>query len=163
MCRQCSDCGIKYGQRKRTREIVAWAKKKRKHINREELLAFLLDKPYTESTTPIHKHESLAFNDMPTGHQFGDLPMSHQHMSQSGMNHFQSPTCPLGGYSSPHSLSSTPVPSPRRRTLCREDPMCNDGETFLSSNGRKRPANNSSCSSFDFDADNGPFAKRMRF
>lgn len=51
MCRQCMDSGTKYGQRKRTKEIVAWAKKKRKHIRREELLAFLLDKPCTDSSS----------------------------------------------------------------------------------------------------------------
>lgn len=51
VCKQSMESGTKYGQRKRTKEIVAWAKKKRRHIRREELLAFLLDKPYPDSSS----------------------------------------------------------------------------------------------------------------
>lgn len=167
VCRQCSDFGIKYGQRKRTKEIIAWVRKKRKHIDREELLAFLLDKPYTESsTTPTNKHEGSDVNELSAGHHpFTDLSMNHQHVTSSGLNHLQSTPCSLGSYSSPHFLSSTSVSSPRRRTVCRDDSSCTDGETFLIPNGRKRSANTSSCSSLEFglDSDNGPFAKRMRF
>lgn len=145
VCRQCSESGIKYGQRKRTKEIVSWVKRKRKHIKREELLAFLLDKPYTEPST--HKHEDF---ERTVGHQLSGLSLGH--MSPTGVSHFQSPPC---GYSSAHS----PSMSPRRRTLCREDPMCGDGEGVVSSNGRKRTANSGS---FDMDTGFGPIAKRIR-
>lgn len=47
------DSGAKFGQRKRTKDVIAWAKKKRKHIRRDELLAFLLDKPYQQQPAPI--------------------------------------------------------------------------------------------------------------
>lgn len=63
VCRQCMECGVKYGQRKRTRELVAWTKKKRKHIRRDELLAFLLDKPHPDPTAVADLAEEL-----------GDLP-----------------------------------------------------------------------------------------
>ena len=43
------ECGIKHGQKKKTREIITWAKR-RKLIKREELLAFLLDQPYIDSS-----------------------------------------------------------------------------------------------------------------
>ncbi len=134
VCRQCCDSGIKYGQRKRTKEIVSWVKRKRKHIKREELLAFLLDKPYSESS----KHEDFEPS---VGHQLSGLSLGH--MCPSGINHYQSPSYP------------SPSVSPRRR-LCRED---SDGETVVNSSGRKRSANSSS---LDVESGFSPIAKRIR-
>ncbi|XP_013388430.1 UPF0472 protein C16orf72 homolog [Lingula anatina] len=38
------DLGIQCGQQRKTRDIVAWAKKRRRHIRREDLIAFLSGK-----------------------------------------------------------------------------------------------------------------------
>ena len=42
--RQSTDLGVQSGYQRRTRDIVAWAKKRRRHIRREDLLAFLCGK-----------------------------------------------------------------------------------------------------------------------
>ncbi|XP_067673318.1 HUWE1-associated protein modifying stress responses-like [Haliotis asinina] len=42
--RNCIDMGVQCGRQHKTRDIIAWAKKKRRHIRREELLAFLCGK-----------------------------------------------------------------------------------------------------------------------
>ncbi|PIK58831.1 putative UPF0472 protein C16orf72-like [Apostichopus japonicus] len=39
--RRSLDLGIKIGQQRRTRDVVAWAKKRRRFIHKEDLLAFL--------------------------------------------------------------------------------------------------------------------------
>lgn len=122
VCRQCMDSGSKYGQRKRTKEIIAWAKKKRKHIRREELLAFLLDKPCTDSA-------SLA---------------------------------------SANTATNSPISSPRRRALLRDEhpPWSNDGDVYSINSregtGRKRAASSSGGNIFDFNM-LGSDIKRMKF
>ena len=170
MCRQCMECGVKYGQRKRTRELVAWAKKKRKHIRRDELLAFLLDKPY-----PDPSGADLA-------EELGDLPAPppHQHLQHqrqlhaaggavSGLSCLHAPSpCYNGssGLSCLHAPSpcynGSPLPSPRRRVLCREDPaglLSGEGGGRDRDSSRKRP--NTNALSFEFGQD-APLAKRMR-
>ena len=118
VCRQSIESGSKYGQRKRNKEIIAWAKKKRKHIRREELLAFLLDKPYPDSSL-----------------------------------------------SSANATANSPISSPRRRALLRDEPpLWNHSEGDLygrEAGGRKRTASGNG-SVFDFST-HGPDSKRMRF
>ncbi|KAK6171191.1 HUWE1-associated protein modifying stress responses [Patella vulgata] len=41
MFTKCVDMGVQCGHQHRTRDIIAWARKKRRHIRREELLAYL--------------------------------------------------------------------------------------------------------------------------
>lgn len=132
------ECGIKYGQRKQARDVVAWAKKKRRLIRREELLAFLLDKPYPD---PSYSER---------GEEFGDVPTSHQrplHVQPSGLNCLQGP------------CYTSPLPSPRRRALFREDPLSDNEMYSMRENGRKRPSSNPPPFEFGLDT---PFSKRMR-
>lgn len=138
VCRQCCESGIKYGQRKRTNEILSWVKRKRKHIKREELLAFLLDKP----TSDASKHDDFERS---VGPQLSGLSLGHM--------------CPTHYQSSSYSSPSMSPRSPRRR-LCREDTMCrDDGDNVVNSSGRKRSANSSS---LDTDPGFSPIAKRIR-
>lgn len=127
VCRQCMDSGTRYGQRKRTKEIISWAKKKRKHIRREELLAFLLDKPCIDSSS----------------------------------------------LTSANTAANSPISSPRRRPLLRDDPppWSSDGDIYGISNnsnregttaGRKRTASSSGSNIFDFNV-LGSECKRMKF
>jgi hypothetical protein len=116
------DSGTKYGQRKRTKEVIAWAKKKRKHIRREELLAFLLDKPCADSSS----------------------------------------------ITTANTATNSPMSSPRRRALLKDEPpWSNDGDVYSINNsrdgsGRKRAASSSGGSIFDFNM-LGPDCKRMKF
>ena len=43
--RRCSELGIEMGRQKRSKEIMNWARKKRRMIRREDLLAYLSGKP----------------------------------------------------------------------------------------------------------------------
>lgn len=43
--RRCSELGIESGKQKRSKEIMNWARKKRRMIRREDLLAYLAGKP----------------------------------------------------------------------------------------------------------------------
>lgn len=43
--RRCSELAIEAGQQKRSKEIMNWARKKRRMIRREDLLAYLAGKP----------------------------------------------------------------------------------------------------------------------
>ena len=137
------ECGVKYGQRKKTRELVAWAKKKRRHIKREELMAFLLDKPYPDPSSADKQVEDFA-----------ELTVSHQRSlpptSISGLNCIQGP------------CYASPLPSPRRRALFRDDScILSDSELFaVRDSGRKRPSSSTSIP-FEFGSDT-PTAKRMR-
>ena len=156
VCRQCMECGVKYGQRKRTRELVAWTKKKRKHIRRDELLAFLLDKPHPDPTAVADLAEEL-----------GDLPAPppHQHLQHQRQLHAGGSA--MSGLSCLHAPSpcynGSPLPSPRRRALCREDSsgLLNEGSgrDRDRESSRKRP--NTNALSFEFGQDT-PLAKRMR-
>ncbi len=168
VCRQCMECGARYGQRRKTRDVIAWAKKKRRLIKREELLAFLLDKPYppdpslsesqvrmedyTSDLPPLscsHLHQHTRQLDYTS-----DLPPLscshlHQHTRQlhlpsappSGLNCHQSPFCAT----TTTTTNPIPVSSPRRRALLRDDSsggLLNESELYGSNmreNGRKRP------------------------
>jgi len=134
------ECGVKYGQRKKTRDLIAWAKKKRRHIKREELLAFLLDKPYPDPSSTDRVED------------FADLAVSHQRSlaptSVSGLNCLQGPC-----------YSSNSLPSPRRRALFRDD-SCVLSDSELFGVGRKRPSSSTSIP-FEFGSDT-PMVKRMR-
>lgn len=50
VCRQCIDSGVRYGHRKRNKDVLAWARKRKRYIKREDLIAFLSDMP--EPTMP---------------------------------------------------------------------------------------------------------------
>lgn len=65
VCRQCIDSGIRYGHRKRTKDILTWAKKKKRFIKREDLIAFLVDKP-----------EPSMHTELPTTRMEDELSMS---------------------------------------------------------------------------------------
>ena len=101
MCRQCVECGVKHGQRKRTREIVTWLKRKRRLIRRDELLAFLLDKPYTPPDTAHHPHHQQQHPYFASD-QFGNL-------SDDSPHHFPPPPPPA---LPPHSVPHLPRPLP---------------------------------------------------
>ena len=45
------DLALAAGQQKRTREILSWAKRHRKHIRRDELISYL-----TGKSTPSRSH-----------------------------------------------------------------------------------------------------------
>ena len=156
VCRQCMDSGAKFGQRKKTKEIIAWAKKKRKHIRREELLAFLLDKPYPDSTSSTTTGSDRLDDFIEV------TPHSHQKQHPPPPSYIQGP-CSVG--------FSSPISSPRRRALLRDEPptWSGDGDVYtVSSNnsrestGRKRTASTSGNNIFDFNL-LGPDCKRMRF
>ena len=161
MCKQCTECGARYGHRKRTKEIVTWAKKKQRYIRREELIAFLLDKPYMDNSS----------SDKLDDHH-GDLPM----LGQRPITAASSAMVPTGLNfpSQCGNFMASPLPSPssRRRTLHnKDDAAVLENEHFpFGVNGRKRQASGStmSCSSaglaFDFSSigADAPLAKRMR-
>ena len=55
--RECLRLGVQSGRSSRARDIAAWAKKKRKCIRREELLAYLCGK-----NMPTHTHHRSRQN-----------------------------------------------------------------------------------------------------
>lgn len=151
VCRQCTECGVRYGQRKRTRDIVAWAKKKRRHIRREELLAFLLDKPDPTADPTYDRTEGVVTapstyprpGSLVPGLNFAPMPATH--------------------------YPGSPLTSPRRRAVFRDDPSgallgVSEGDVFnVRESGRKRSSTCGSTGSgiFEFGSE-VPFAKRMR-
>ncbi len=111
VCRECIDSGITYGHRKRNKDILAWAKKKRRFIKREELIAFLSDIPEPSVHQP--NHPDLSSSRMEDDHV----------------------TTPVGGCCYP----TNSLGSPRRRFLCREELQPSDGDLFTQREmGRKR-------------------------
>jgi len=54
--RRCSDLGIEMGRQKRSKEIMNWARKKRRMIRREDLLAYLAGKPSPPPRTHPHRY-----------------------------------------------------------------------------------------------------------
>lgn len=138
MCRQCIDSGSRYGQRKKTRELIAWAKKKRRHIKREELIAFLMDKP----DPPPPQGPELA------------SPLMEESRELS----------PMAG--TPLSGCFSNGASPRRRMVCRDDAAMGDSEMFSSPRDLARKRQQPT-TQFSFDPslvlECPPFAKRIRF
>ncbi|XP_074648561.1 HUWE1-associated protein modifying stress responses 1-like [Tubulanus polymorphus] len=59
--RRAADLAYHYGQQKRTKDILSWVKKRRRHIRREELVAFLCGK------TPPPRHKPSATCARPPG------------------------------------------------------------------------------------------------
>jgi hypothetical protein len=62
VCRQCIDCGARYGYRRRTKDVLSWAEKKKRFIKREELIAFLLDKPEQTSDLSSRMEDEIVSN-----------------------------------------------------------------------------------------------------
>ena len=162
VCKQCTECGATYGHRKRTKEIVTWAKKKQRYIRREELIAFLLDKPYLENSS------SDKLDDFHC-----ELPIVGQKQLTTPTSAIVPPG--LGFQSQCGSFMTTsPLPSPspnrRRALLNKEEASVLESEHFtFGVSGRKRQASGSMCSSsglsFDFSSTIGseaPLPKRMR-
>ncbi|XP_064478886.1 HUWE1-associated protein modifying stress responses-like [Ornithodoros turicata] len=50
--KRASELGFQWGYQRRTRDLLAWAKKRKRHIRREDLLAFLSGK----ASAPHHHH-----------------------------------------------------------------------------------------------------------
>jgi hypothetical protein len=174
VCRQCVECGVKHGQRKRTRDIVTWLKKKRKVIRREELLAFLLDKPYppdsfihygseqSEGVTEPYHYPHTHHPSHPT------RPALLTSSCINGLNF--SPSVPVS-VSIPVPASSPcfggPLPTPRggRWALLGRDEQSlqNDGELYsVRENSRKRVNSSSTAGNFDFSQESPPLSKRMK-
>lgn len=153
------EAGIQQGQKKRNREIMAWAKKKRKVIKREELLAFLSNKPYRE-TSPLYNSGSLPDA---SSHLFTTTDPLHTSSNNSSNTfgrtqgagipttcNFVSTNC-----TSPYHGSS--MLSPRRsRSFLRDDPM-SLSEDIRDNTGRKRQIN----LAFDYAMEQ-PLPKRGR-
>ena len=52
-----SEYGFQCGQQKRNKELLAWLKKRKRHIRREELIAFLSGaNPQSSYSHPFHHH-----------------------------------------------------------------------------------------------------------
>lgn len=163
MCKQCTECGARYGHRKRTKEIVTWAKKKQRYIRREELIAFLLDKPYLENSS------SDKLDDFHC-----ELPIVGQKQLTTPTSAMVPVPPGLGFQSQCGNFMTSPLPSPspsrRRALLNKEEANVLESEHFtFGVSGRKRQASGSTCSSnglsFDFSSaidSEAPLAKRMR-
>ena len=139
------DSGARYGHKKRTKEVVAWVKKKKKHIHRDELLAFLLDKPY--------QHQQQQF--------VPPIPPHNQSITTSEDTDASSATVHQKLHSAPPGFMQGPSPisSPRRRNLADSDLYTLSGKE---GSGRKRTATSSGGTNiFDFNM-LGPDCKRIR-
>ena len=160
VCRAGMEAGIQQGQKKRNREIMAWAKKKRKVIKREELLAFLSNRPYRE-TSPLYNSNTLPENT--SAHHFSNNDPLHT-PTNNNSNTFgrtQGPGLPTTcnfvstNCSSPYHGSA--MLSPRRsRSFLRDDSM-SLSEDIRDNTGRKRQIN----LAFDYSMEQ-PLPKRGR-
>lgn len=158
VCRAGMEAGIQQGQKKRNREIMAWAKKKRKVIKREELLAFLSNRPYRE-TSPLYNNSGVPDT---SSHLFSNTDPLHN--SSNNTNTFgrtQGPGLPTNcNFVSPNcnsSYHSSAVLSPRRsRNFLRDDPV-SLSEDIRDNAGRKRQIN----LTFDYAMEQ-PLPKRGR-
>ncbi|KAF2896216.1 hypothetical protein ILUMI_09960 [Ignelater luminosus] len=54
--RRANELGMQCGYQKRNRELLSWAKKKRRNIQREDLLAYLSGKPLPPRPNNHHNH-----------------------------------------------------------------------------------------------------------
>lgn len=54
--RRTTELAMQCGYQKRNRELLSWAKKKRRNIRREDLLAYLSGKPLPPRSTTHHTH-----------------------------------------------------------------------------------------------------------
>lgn len=176
VCRQCVECGVRHGQRKRTRDIVTWLKKKRKVIRRDELLAFLLDKPYTPDSSYYNTTGSSEQSHSLTNshhyshlHSVPSLPTSHNtRPCIDGLN-YSPPVVPLPipmSTSAPCYAGSLPTPRGGRWALIGRDEqgIQNEaGEMYsVRESGRKRLNSSSTATNFEFAQESPPLAKRMK-
>ena len=187
VCRQCVECGVRHGQRKRTREIVTWLKKKRRVIQREELLAFLLDKPYTPDSAHQHNlyfgsEQSDDLSDDPPRHFPPPPPPLPPHSTAS---HLPRPLSCIEGlnFSTPVPMVTLPIPmsssspcfpghlpTPRGRWALfgrDEQGLQNEGEGVHGGRegggtGRKRLSSSSAAGNAEFSQESPPLAKRMK-
>ena len=173
VCRQCVECGAKHGQCKRNRDIVTWLKKKRRLIRREELLAFLLDKPYPPDSTHLHL-DSERQDGLMGPHHFSHSSPLH-HVSSHPPRPLLTSSC-ISGLNFPPSVSvslpvstSTPcfagAPRGRWALLGREEQGVQSGEGEVYSvreNSRKRLSSSSASGAFEFAQESPPLSKRMK-
>lgn len=61
--RRCSELGVEMGRQKRCKEIMNWARKKRRMIRREDLLAYLAGKP-PPPRSHSHRYHINIFNNI---------------------------------------------------------------------------------------------------
>ena len=186
MCRQCVECGVKHGQRKRTREIVTWLKRKRRLVRRDELLAFLLDKPYhppdsahqphpyfgSEQLDDLSEDSSRHFSP-PHPPTLPPHPMSHLPISLPCIDGLNFPpavpvvSLPIPMPSSSPCLSNHTTPRGRWALFGRDDQgLQNEGEVYGmregGGSGRKRLNSSSATGNFEFSQESPPLAKRMK-
>ena len=160
VCRAGMEAGIQQGQKKRNREIMAWAKKKRKVIKREELLAFLSNRPYRE-TSPLYNSNNLPENTSP--HLFSNTDSLHTSSNNSSSTFGRTQgaglptTCSFVSTNCTSPYHGSALLSPRRsRSFLRDDPM-SLSEDIRDSTGRKRQIN----LAFDYTMEQ-PLPKRGR-
>lgn len=152
------EAGIQQGQKKRNREIMAWAKKKRKVIKREELLAFLSNRPYRE-TSPLYNNNNLPDT---SAHLFSNTESLHtSNNSNNTFGRTQGPglptTCSFVSTNCTSPYHGSAMLSPRRsRSFLRDDPM-SLSEDIRDNAGRKRQIN----LAFDYTVEQ-PLPKRGR-
>ncbi|XP_034948417.1 UPF0472 protein C16orf72 homolog isoform X2 [Chelonus insularis] len=77
--RRCSELGLEMGRQKRSKEIMNWARKKRRMIRREDLLAYLAGKPppprpHTHRSSP--KPRTMVCGSPPTQSNAGNMVVS---------------------------------------------------------------------------------------
>ncbi|CAH1273213.1 C16orf72 [Branchiostoma lanceolatum] len=148
--KRSDDFGIQCGYQRRTRDVVAWAKKRRRHIRREELLAFLCGKTVPSRTgsrsPPRSTRDSprLGSQEYAPSHQSEiDLQPFKDAIALQGLNGamasfgLRTPTSPS------HNMHSTPS---RRRNLGElhafiSEEFANHMDSN-SPNGRKRSSGN---------------------
>lgn len=61
--RHCVDLGVQTGKQRRTRDIISWVKKRRRHIRREDLIAFLCGKsppPRSRIPSGVVRHSQAS-------------------------------------------------------------------------------------------------------
>ena len=138
---------------------MAWAKKKRKVIKREELMAFLSNRPYRE-TSPLYNTNSLPDA---SSHLFTstDPLYTSSNNSSNTFGRTQGPGLPTScNFVSTNCTSpfhGSAMLSPRRnRSFLRDDPMVLS-EDIRDSSGRKRQIN----LAFDYAVEQ-PLPKRGR-
>lgn len=142
VCRAGMEAGIQQGQKKRNQEIMAWAKKKRKVIKREELLAFLSNKPYRE-TSPLYSSNGLPDT---SPHLFStNDPLHTSNNNSNTFGRIQGPglptTCNFVSTNCTSPYHSSAMLSPRRsRSFLRDDSM-SLSEDIRDNAGRKRQIN----------------------
>ena len=55
--KKCFELGSQYGTKRQTKEMLSWAKKRKRHMRREELIGYMCGKP---PPPPRHGHSRTA-------------------------------------------------------------------------------------------------------